>query len=56
MELIADFSDLSERRSLIYSDEQRIMQVLLCLQTNAIKFTNEGSVNVHVSISDDRYL
>ena len=56
LELIADFSDLSERRSLIYSDEQRIMQVLLCLQTNAIKFTNEGSVNVHVSISDDRYL
>ena len=34
-------------------DEQRIMQVLLGLQSNALKFTEKGYVKIEVSIEDD---
>ena len=36
----------------IKSDEQRIMQVLLGLQSNAIKFTRKGKLKIHVSINE----
>ena len=38
------------RSPIIYSDEQRIMQVLLGLQSNALKFTRSGMVSIHVNI------
>ena len=44
---------------MIISDEDRIMQVLLGLQSNALKFTTEGKVQIDVSIStiqEDKYL
>ena len=41
---------------LLYSDEQRIMQVLLNLQSNALKFTPKGKVEILVSIKDSKLL
>lgn len=38
---------------LIRSDEHRIMQVLLGLQSNALKFTEKGSVNIQVMMLDN---
>jgi signal transduction histidine kinase len=37
----------------IYSDEQRINQILSYLIDNAIKYTSEGFVKVGYSITDD---
>lgn len=42
--------DSSKFSSMIYSDKQRIQQVLLNLQSNALKFTAEGSVEIKVQI------
>ena len=36
--------------SIVNCDEQRVMQVLLGLQSNALKFTKQGSVQVHIKI------
>jgi signal transduction histidine kinase len=44
---------------LIRTDEQRVMQVLLGLQSNALKFTTEGRVTIIVEmrkIDDDIFL
>ena len=44
---------------MIETDEQRVMQVLLCLQSNAIKFTQKGSITIQVEIiqvEDQEYL
>ena len=44
---------------MIISDRQRIMQVLLGLQSNALKFTEKGKVEIEVKIkqdNDDKYL
>ena len=54
----AEFVGLSEsveccnglRSPLVYTDEQRIMQVLLNLQTNAHKFTQNGKVTIKVKV------
>ena len=42
--------NLGSYSSLIVTDKQRIMQVLLCLQSNALKFTHEGEVEIIVEI------
>lgn len=41
---------------MIKSDEQRIMQIILNLMSNAIKFTVEGFVKVHVMRKDEDFL
>jgi signal transduction histidine kinase len=38
--------NLNDFSPLIYTDEQRMMQVLLTLQSNALKFTKNGSVTI----------
>ena len=38
---------------MINCDEQRVMQVLLCLQSNALKFTQRGEVSIKVQIVDE---
>ena len=40
----------------ICCDENRVMQVLLGLQSNAIKFTQVGKVQIDVSITKDQFL
>ena len=35
---------------MIETDKQRVMQVLLCLQSNALKFTQDGDVHIIVEI------
>jgi len=34
----------------LYTDEQRVMQVLLNLQSNALKFTQYGSVTIKAKL------
>ena len=47
--LTGDSRDI-ESSPIIRCDEQRIMQVLLGLQTNALKFTKKGKVTTKVEI------
>ena len=42
--------------NLIISDQQRIMQVLLGLQSNAMKFTKQGHILIKVSMEGTEYL
>lgn len=37
----------------VRTDESRIMQILLGLQSNALKFTTQGHVKTIVSVDDD---
>ncbi|MEX2104822.1 MAG: histidine kinase dimerization/phospho-acceptor domain-containing protein, partial [Bacilli bacterium] len=39
--------------SYIFSDEQRLQQVLQNLLSNAFKFTDEGEVSLHIGLQDD---
>ena len=52
--------ELGQESPMIFCDEHRIMQVLLGLQSNALKFTQNGKVETIVQIisdgSQDRYL
>ena len=36
--------------TIMKTDAQRVMQVLLCLQSNALKFTKDGEVEIIVNI------
>jgi len=38
---------------MIRTDEERLMQILLMLQSNSLKYTVEGSVSIHVEIITD---
>jgi signal transduction histidine kinase len=40
----------------ILSDEQRLMQVLLNLQSNALKFTQKGKVEIKLEVTDAHFL
>lgn len=37
----------------VMTDRQRVMQVLLCLQSNALKFTENGEVHIQVQVNND---
>ena len=40
--------------TLMKTDAQRVMQVLLCLQSNALKFTKDGEVEIIVDVIEKR--
>lgn len=46
-------TDKNLKSPLIYCDENRVMQVLLGLQSNALKFTEKGSVSIRVEIAGE---
>ena len=57
VELKADLSEV--QNTIINHDEMRIQQVLLNFQSNALKFTDSGSVTIKVNITlidQDKYL
>ena len=58
IEFTANFINIEED-AMINSDEQRVMQVLLNIQANALKFTEKGTVKIQVSTfkkDEDSYL
>ena len=58
LEFFATFENIGEGSysPIIIQDEQRIMQVLLNLQSNALKFTKQGKVEIKVRITQDNHL
>lgn len=46
----AEEARLGMKSPFICTDEDRVMQVLLGLQSNAIKFTQEGKIQIDVEI------
>ena len=57
IKLYAVFNNIKEHKSsdkkfspIINHDEHRIQQVLLNLQSNALKFTTKGEIKINVSI------
>ena len=47
---IADCEGALQNGPIIFTDKDRVMQVLLGLQSNALKFTENGKVEIEVSI------
>lgn len=39
---------------MVRTDEHRLAQVLLCLQSNAMKFTFHGGIDIKVKITEDK--
>lgn len=52
LKLYAEFVNIDPLNAMICSDEQRIQQVLLGLQSNALKFTQEGEIKIRVEIQE----
>ena len=56
--LVSEYLKINEKEEetsdltspLIETDKNRVMQVLLCLYSNALKFTQNGSVSINVEI------
>ena len=44
------FDDDQQHKPLITTDKQRVQQVLLGLQSNAMKFTEKGKIEISVTI------
>lgn len=47
----ASYEDVEDM--VIVTDKQRVMQVLLCLQSNALKFTQGGEVHTVVKVTNN---
>ena len=65
LNLEVEYENIAEDESLvgegklspmIKCDEQRIMQVLIGLQSNALKFTRDGRVKIYVRINESDLL
>ena len=46
-----NFHSSFEGEQMLETDKQRVMQVLLCLQSNALKFTQNGEVHIYAKVT-----
>jgi signal transduction histidine kinase len=46
------YATINLENTIVKTDCQRVMQVLLCLQSNALKFTKDGEVEITVDVED----
>ncbi len=46
------YQDLPDDLPLLYTDGQRVRQVILALLSNAVKFTDEGEIHLRVALSE----
>ena len=57
--MISSHGNSDDSSFIICTDQDRLKQVLICLQSNAIKFTRQGGVTIQVSFQgdgNDRYV